>query len=445
MDTVASHHDDLALLKAGKLKGCKHLKLACNLTEFPPEIFDLADSLEILDLSNNRLSTLPDDFNRLHRLRILFCSFNQFTALPDVLGASKTLSMIGFKANKIAHVAEGAIPTQTLRWLILTDNSLKSLPQSLGHCKQLQKLMLAGNQLSQLPETLARCQNLELLRISANHLSELPSWLFTLPRLAWLAYAGNLISESREQDVLMQHATARIDWHELELQQLLGQGASGLTYQAIWNEANKPPQTVAVKLFKSGLTSDGLPQSEMAANILADSHVNLVGLKGIIHNHPEGTLGLVMPLLETKLSVLAGPPSFESCSRDVYQDSSQYTPAVVLNIIKSVANAALHMHQRGIMHGDLYAHNILYNDHHAVLSDLGGASCLPLDDEGRGQKLQQIESLAFGILLEELLHRCTMDHNAATSLWQLQQDCCQPTPAARPLFDDIYKRLSAIQ
>ena len=445
MDTVASHHDQLALLKTGKLKGCKHLKLACNLTEFPPEIFDLADSLEILDLSNNQLSTLPDDFNRLHRLRILFCSFNQFTALPSVLGASKTLSMIGFKANKIAHVAECAIPTQPLRWLILTDNSLKSLPQSLGHCKQLQKLMLAGNQLSQLPETLAQCQNLELLRISANRLSELPNWLFTLPRLAWLAYAGNPISESREQDVLTQYATAHIDWQALELQQLLGQGASGLTYQAIWKQANKPPLTVAVKLFKSGLTSDGLPQSEMAANILADSHVNLVGLIGIIRNHPEGTLGLVMPLLEARLSILADPPSFESCSRDVYQDNSKFNQAGVLNIIKSVANAALHMHQRGIMHGDLYAHHILYNDRHAVLSDLGGASCLPLANADRGQQLQQIESLAFGILLEELLTRSVMDHSVAASLWQLQRDCAQTTPTARPLFDHIYKRLSAIE
>lgn len=444
MDTVATHHDHLALLKAGKLKGCKHLKLACNLTEFPPEIFDLADSLEILDLSNNRLTTLPDDFNRLHRLRILFCSFNQFTALPNVLGASKALSMIGFKANKIAYVAEKAIPTETLRWLILTDNSLESLPQSLGRCKQLQKLMLAGNQLSQLPETLAECQNLELLRISANRFNALPSWLFTLPKLAWLAYAGNPISASIEHSTLTQNALHPVDWQALELQQLLGQGASGLTYQATWKQANKVPLTVAVKLFKSGLTSDGLPQSEMAANILADSHLNLVGLKGIIHNHPEGTLGLVMPLLEASLSILADPPSFETCSRDVYPDGAQFAQAVALNIIKSVASAVLHMHQRGIMHGDLYAHNILYNEHQTVLSDLGGASCLSLDEASHTQQLQQIESLAFGILLEELLNRSFMDAHVAASLWQLQKDCSQPNPAARPLFKAINQHLSQI-
>lgn len=444
MDIAASYQDQFALLKAGKLKGCKHLKLVCNLTEFPREVFDLADSLEILDLSNNQLSALPDDFNRLHRLRILFCSFNQFKELPEVLGASNTLSMIGFKANKISHVSETCIPTQTLRWLILTDNCVQELPLRLGACTKLQKLMLAGNQLSQLPETLAQCKNLELLRISANLLHKLPNWLFTLPKLAWLAYAGNPISASREQEVLTRHATARIDWQALELQQLLGQGASGLTYQATLKQQNQPSQTVAVKLFKSGLTSDGLPQSEMVANILADSHLNLVGLKGILHNHPENTLGLVMPLLEAKLSILADPPSFETCSRDVYQAGTQLTQTVALNIIKCVSSATLHMHQRGIMHGDLYAHNILHNDHHAVLSDLGGASCLPLTNADLKQQLQQIESLAFGILLEELMTRSALDHNVSASLWQLHKDCTQHTPSARPLFDDISRRISAI-
>ena len=352
--------------------------------------------------------------------------------------------MIGFKANKISHVSEKSIPTTTLRWLILTDNCVHELPQTLGDCKQLQKLMLAGNQLSQLPETLAQCQNLELLRISANRLHELPNWLFTLPKLAWLAYAGNPISASREQEVLTQHGTARIDWQTLELQQLLGQGASGLTYRGLLRQQNQPLQTVAVKLFKSGLTSDGLPQSEMVANILADSHLNLVGLKGILLNHPEGTLGLVMPLLEAELSILADPPSFESCSRDVYQAETQFTQATALNILKSVANAALHMHQRGIMHGDLYAHNILYNEHHAVLSDLGGASCLPLANADHKQQLQQIESLAFGILLEELLTRSTLDRNVATFLRQLHKDCTQQRPSVRPMFDDIVQRLSII-
>lgn len=64
--------DVAAQIRAAKLAGSKRFNLSCGLKEFPVEIFDLADTLEILDLSGNELSSLPDDFGRLHRLRILF-------------------------------------------------------------------------------------------------------------------------------------------------------------------------------------------------------------------------------------------------------------------------------------------------------------------------------------------------------------------------------------
>jgi Leucine-rich repeat (LRR) protein len=68
------------------------------------EIFDLADTLEVLDLSGNQLSTLPDDLPRLHRLRILFCSGNPFRVLPEVLGRCPQLEMVGFKSCQIERV-----------------------------------------------------------------------------------------------------------------------------------------------------------------------------------------------------------------------------------------------------------------------------------------------------------------------------------------------------
>ena len=136
----------LAQLRAGELSGITRLDLSCGLTEFPAEIFDLADTLEILNLSGNALSCLPDDLHRLTRLRVLFCSDNQFTALPACLGQCTALTMIGFKANRIADVPGAALPP-LLRWLILTDNCIDTLPSELGERAHLQKLMLAGNRL----------------------------------------------------------------------------------------------------------------------------------------------------------------------------------------------------------------------------------------------------------------------------------------------------------
>ena len=62
----------LSQLNAGELAGIKRLSLSENLTEFPEAILTLADSLEILDLSHNQLSTLPDEVIQLHKLKIIF-------------------------------------------------------------------------------------------------------------------------------------------------------------------------------------------------------------------------------------------------------------------------------------------------------------------------------------------------------------------------------------
>src|SRR5579859_5113570 len=110
----------LADLRAGRLAGATHLDLRhCGLDEFPREIFALADTLTMLDLSSNRLRALPDDLPRLHALRTLFCSSNLFETLPVSLGACPALDLVGFKANAIARVPPESLSPK-LRWLILS-------------------------------------------------------------------------------------------------------------------------------------------------------------------------------------------------------------------------------------------------------------------------------------------------------------------------------------
>ena len=184
----------LAQLLSGELRGINQLKLSENLTEFPLEILTLADSLEILDLSSNALSSLPAELAQLTKLKVIFASQNKFRHLPEVLGKLPNLEMVGFKSNQITQVAENSLPMQ-LRWLILTDNQIETLPDSLGERPRLQKLALAGNQLTELPQSLAQAHNLELARISANNLTECPEQLLNLPNLAWLAFAGNPFSQ----------------------------------------------------------------------------------------------------------------------------------------------------------------------------------------------------------------------------------------------------------
>jgi len=279
----------LAALRSGQLKGITRLDLACNLQEFPSEIFELADTLEILNLSGNSLAALPDDLSRLSKLRVLFCSGNRFTRLPEVLSSCVHLEMVGFKSNSIREVSAAAM-SPGLRWLILTDNQISALPESIGSCTRLQKLMLAGNQLADLPEAMRGCVGLELLRISANRFQTLPGWVLHLPRLTWLAFGGNPFSAMPRDP---SSAVPQLHWEDLVLAEKLGEGASGVIHKAHWQTSlQSAGQPVAVKLFKGAVTSDGFPAEEMAACLAAGNHPHLIGVIGVLTGHPEGTSGL---------------------------------------------------------------------------------------------------------------------------------------------------------
>jgi hypothetical protein len=412
----------LADLRAGRLAGATHLDLRhCGLEEFPREIFTLADTLTMLELSGNRLRALPDDLPRLRALRILFCSANPFETLPAVLGRCAGLDIIGFKANAIEHVPAESLPSD-LRWLILSDNRIATLPESLGDCHRLQKLALAGNRLAALPAGIARCERLELLRLSANRFASLadalPDALLALPHLAWLAYAGNPFNAAQETRALEATPIARIPWQELQVGELLGEGASGHIHSARWHPNGGGDRAVAVKLFKGAVTSDGLPGSEMAACIAADVHAHVIGVQGRIAGHPQDAQGLVMDLIPPRYRSLAGPPSLASCTRDVYAPGSRFTPAQARAIAQGAGDALAHLHAQGLMHGDFYAHNILVDDEaHAMLGDFGAASFLPDGDAARAEALMRIDRRALAVLVQELAQRCNVPD--------------QPTPAAQ--------------
>ncbi len=433
----------LAALRRGELAGARTLSLSgLALRELPPEVLDLADTLELLDLGDNPLEALPAGFARLKRLRVLFCSNTRFACLPPVLGDCPALEQVGFRDTGLREVPAEALPS-SLRWLTLTGNRIERLPAALGHRPLLQKLMLSGNRLQALPDELEGAPALELLRLSANRFERLPCWLPELPRLAWLAWAGNPMDGVRTQS-----RAAAIPWDRLSMGPVLGEGASGTVRRATWAEdgaaAGRP---VAVKLFKNAVTSDGLPEHEMAACLQAGEHPHLVGTLGRLAGHPSGTEGLVMTLLPDNWRPLAAPPSLQSCSRDVYDPALRLQPDAVLRIARGVGTATAHLHRRGLLHGDLYAHNVLWDGTcgDARLSDLGAASILPASvpptTTTTTAALRRLDVLAWGVLLGELLKRCD-PAPGLEPLLAVQRACTRPEPRSRPDLAEALASLS---
>lgn len=407
----------LVQLQSGQLAGISRLSLSENLSSFPLEILSLADSLEILDLSNNQLTSIPDEIKQLKKLKILFASNNQFETLPASLGQCENLEMIGFKTNKIKQVPAESLPAK-LRWLILTDNQITSLPNTLGQCSRMQKLALAGNQITELPDNLSQLHNLELLRISANQLTKCPDQLLTLPKLAWFAFAGNPFSQS---DLDIQSVPV-VPYSSFYLQDVLGQGASGVISKALWhNQSGEFPDEIALKVFKGKLTSDGYPKDELQACLKVGEHANLV--KSLAKVNEQDCLALVMQLIPPHYNNLGLPPNFDTCTRDTFKQGFRLPIKHISKIVEQMQSVFAHLHQNQVCHGDLYAHNTLFDqDANIIFGDFGAASMYHMLNEKQQAHIQQIELRALNYFIEDLLSICAEeDKNSSVYVFLVER------------------------
>tara|TARA_R110001592_G_scaffold61158_3_gene186171 strand:- start:1395 stop:2645 length:1251 start_codon:yes stop_codon:yes gene_type:complete len=410
----------LAQLQSGDLAGIQRLSLAADLRDFPLEILSLADSLEILDLSNNQLTTLPASIAQLKKLKIVFASNNHFTVLPDVLGECENLEMVGFKANKIHTVSASSLPAK-LRWLTLTDNHIESLPEALGERPHLQKLLLAGNRLRELPESLRQCKNLELLRISANQLSAFPAQVSSLPKLAWIAFSGNPFS--RCSDSLQ--SVPLISSSSYHVENVLGQGASGIISKATWTTPQTEfPNDIAVKVFKGKVTSDGYPEDEMQACLKVGSHPNLVS--SLAQVKEADYLALVMRLIPAQFRNLGLPPSLDSCTRDTFPADFTLSIEKITKVIEQMRGVFAHLHAAQVCHGDLYAHNTLVDEQANVLfGDFGAASMYHMLSESQQQLIKRIEGRALAYFIDDLLKVCAQEDSQSDQYQLLRREAQQ--------------------
>lgn len=380
-------------------------------------------SLKKIDLSSCGLENISSQLPEiLPNLSILFLSNNHFQEMPELIGKFRNLQMVAFKNNKMQRIHPEALQPQ-LRWLILTNNQIKDIPDTIGRCKKLQKCMLSGNQIESLPESMQHCHKLELIRLACNRLSQPPIHILRLPNLCWTAFAENpflqhvQIPETGQPPPVLHHIPEATG-------EVLGSGAGGITRKVQLQNG----EVVAVKTYAGAMTSDGSPKSERQIAAAA-SRLSANALVRVIGETPTGEL--VMEFLEN-FRALANPPDWDTCSRDVYDDSFVLDISMAIHMILQLLDALAELHAVGITHGDFYAHNILVNfEKYAVrLTDFGAAhvydkACM----KEYGDLLEQIELRAFAIFVAEVVDRvvhgdfCINQKNGQHLLKDLAQQC----------------------
>ena len=141
----------------------------------------------------------------------------------------------------------------------------------------------------------------------------------------------------------------------------------------------------------------------------------------------------------------------------MYPSRFRLSTDLALGIASDVADALAHLHQRGVMHGDLYAHNILIDPVYgqAQLGDFGAATRLPAQPSHVCRGLLALEVRALGCLLEELgaaasppvtdhqSHAQTTDP-AIQAILALAAACLSERPPERPGVAEVAQALQSL-
>ena len=407
--------------------------------EYLPQEIGKLEHLEYLDLSHNQLKELPCEMACLKNLKKLFLTKNDFTEFPDVVGKLASLEMFSIKSNKIASIGCSQNIPSAVNWLILTDNRIQELPDDFGtHLPLIRKLAMSGNCLKELPASFGNLTQLELVRLSNNRIERIPDMLIALPRLAWVALGGNPVTNnlSDRNAALQQLEKLKLDFSDFTLGECIGSGASGNVYTA--SSVSCSGKQYALKMFKE-ISSDGLPEDELAVcsavACAGDIPSGLIPVSGWFE---RPRIGLSMEYIE-QASPLAGVPSLESITRDIYSAHAEYSLKTAVNILLHCAKALEYIHEKHVSHGDFYAHNILIQHNDTPrLGDWGASFFYPPEYA----LFEKIEVLSFGFLIEELNQR--LENNPHPSLSALAGQCAQMNVSARPAFSEIVVTLEQI-
>nr|XP_034828845.1 protein phosphatase PHLPP-like protein [Maniola hyperantus] len=165
-------------LFCSELSSLSHLHLAHNkITNFP-SMPRLRSPLKELLLHDNCIQTLPENFFSIcDRLNILNLSNNRLSRLPRVRGASPhCLERLYLTANCLTdEVIDVIITFRGLKILHIAYNCLISLPDNcFNFWPEIEELIISGNSLTKLPDNLPQLNNIRVVRAHSNRLRSIP-------------------------------------------------------------------------------------------------------------------------------------------------------------------------------------------------------------------------------------------------------------------------------
>jgi hypothetical protein len=139
---------------------------------------------------------VPGGIGAFTKLIILNLDNNRFTSLPAEIANLTSLKQLTAKNNRLSGMLTPSIGSLTgLEYLDLNDNLLESLPAEIGNLTKLKRLDLTNNLLEYLPAEFGDLQLLTDLLVKDNLLVELPYEVSRMTGLTSIYASNNVITE----------------------------------------------------------------------------------------------------------------------------------------------------------------------------------------------------------------------------------------------------------
>lgn len=200
------------------------LLLSANTLEELPDNVCQLNSLKTLDVAYNNLKTIPEAISKLRQLTTLNLSFNELDEMPKPLCELKRLTTLNVRFNPIKRVPKEIVNLRELSTLVVADTMLRELPSFVCQLKGLSNLDVSNNGMSSLPANVSNPRHLSKINLGGNRLQELPQSIFLLKNLTTLDVSWNQLKKIPKNIAsLQQLTTLRLEGNKLfELPEAIG-------------------------------------------------------------------------------------------------------------------------------------------------------------------------------------------------------------------------------